>query len=122
MGTLRMPTIPGLAGGFARGDWPQVEPMAAAEALAKLFSKKNTAVLTGAGVSVDSGIRAYRGPCLVDRMIGGQGHSLQADALVQVEMAHTRPKRTTDRSFTTSKPVYCCLMGLCRKSKCVASY
>lgn len=61
MGTLRMPTIPGLAGGFARGNWPEVAPQAAAEALARLFSDKNAVVLTGAGVSVDSGIRAYRG-------------------------------------------------------------
>lgn len=62
MGSIRMPTIPGLANGFVKGNWPQLSPQDAVHILTKLLSQdKNTLVLTGAGLSVDSGIRAYRG-------------------------------------------------------------
>lgn len=69
MGSIRMPTIPGLASGFTRKDLPRVTKEAAAEALAELFARRNTLVVTGAGVSVDSGIRAYRGKIGFWRML-----------------------------------------------------
>lgn len=38
-----------------------ISPAAAAERVAEFLAPGNVTVLTGAGVSVDSGIRAYRG-------------------------------------------------------------
>ena len=38
-----------------------ISPAAAAERIASFLAPGNVATITGAGVSVDSGIRAYRG-------------------------------------------------------------
>lgn len=38
-----------------------ISPAAAIERIAEFLAPGNVAVITGAGVSVDSGIRAYRG-------------------------------------------------------------
>ena len=40
----------------------RIPPVEAVHRLAEFLAKGNVTVITGAGVSVDSGIRAYRGP------------------------------------------------------------
>jgi len=57
---IRVPDIPHaiLSTSFAP---PQISPAEAIDRIAAFLELGNVAVLTGAGASVDSGIRAYRG-------------------------------------------------------------
>jgi hypothetical protein len=56
---ISIPTLPKLMNNLA--SLPLVSIPEAAEILELFLRKRSTTVLTGAGVSVDSGIRAYRG-------------------------------------------------------------
>ena len=58
---VSVPTIPTSAFRTASAATASVLPAVAAEQVASFLSKGKAAVITGAGVSVDSGIRAYRG-------------------------------------------------------------
>jgi NAD-dependent deacetylase sirtuin 4 len=53
-------SVPGLPSTTTASSKP-TSPVKAYYRLSEFLSKGNVAVLTGAGVSVDSGIRAYRG-------------------------------------------------------------
>lgn len=98
-----MPTIPGLASGFVKGNWPQLSPQDAVDILTKLLSQdKNTLVLTGAGLSVDSGIRAYRGALHSARVWEDSADCV----FLQAKMAHTQPRRTIGLFSITSKPSF----------------
>ncbi|EIW58551.1 DHS-like NAD/FAD-binding domain-containing protein [Trametes versicolor FP-101664 SS1] len=57
---VSVPTIPD-AVLRAAAQTPTVSPAVAVDRIARFFEHGHVAVLTGAGVSVDSGIRAYRG-------------------------------------------------------------
>lgn len=57
---VSVPTIPD-AVLRAATQKPSISPAVAVDRIARFFEPGNVAVLTGAGVSVDSGIRAYRG-------------------------------------------------------------
>lgn len=56
---LKIPGIPEAL--LSRNTTPAIDVLAASERVATFLSKGNTLVMTGAGVSVESGIRAYRG-------------------------------------------------------------
>jgi len=57
---VSVPTIPQTIA-MAWSSVKQPSPSAAIERISEFLAPGNAAVLTGAGVSVDSGIRAYRG-------------------------------------------------------------
>ncbi|KAI0372615.1 DHS-like NAD/FAD-binding domain-containing protein, partial [Pilatotrama ljubarskyi] len=57
---VSVPTIPDAVLRAAHTQ-PRVSPAFAVDRIARFLSPGNAAILTGAGVSVDSGIRAYRG-------------------------------------------------------------
>ncbi|KAJ1306351.1 hypothetical protein OPQ81_007357 [Rhizoctonia solani] len=56
---LKIPTIPENL--LSRKTTVEVDVRVASERVADFLSRRNTLVVTGAGVSVESGIRAYRG-------------------------------------------------------------
>lgn len=58
---VSVPTIPDAVFRTANAGNAQITPAVAASRVADFLAKGKTAVITGAGVSVDSGIRAYRG-------------------------------------------------------------
>ncbi|KAI8996617.1 DHS-like NAD/FAD-binding domain-containing protein [Trametes punicea] len=58
---VSVPTIPDAVLRTAQQQRVKVTPAFAADRIARFLTRGNAAVLTGAGVSVDSGIRAYRG-------------------------------------------------------------
>ena len=58
---VSVPTIPDAVLRSATSQARQISPAAAIERIAAFLSGGDVAVITGAGVSVDSGIRAYRG-------------------------------------------------------------
>ena len=57
---ISVPTIP-TAVLSAASTAGRITPSAAVERIAEFLAPGNVATITGAGVSVDSGIRAYRG-------------------------------------------------------------
>ena len=57
---VSVPTIPDAVLRSARSP-RRILPAAATERIARFLAEGDVAVITGAGVSVDSGIRAYRG-------------------------------------------------------------
>lgn len=57
---VSVPTIPDVLLRSA-SPAPSTSPAAAVERIANFLAPGNVAVITGAGASVDSGIRAYRG-------------------------------------------------------------
>ena len=59
---VSVPTIPdAVLRSAADAAGKRIAPAAAVQRVADFLSHGKTAVITGAGVSVDSGIRAYRG-------------------------------------------------------------
>ena len=58
---VSVPTIPDAVLRSARSQLRRISPAAATERIASFLAEGDVAVITGAGVSVDSGIRAYRG-------------------------------------------------------------
>ena len=58
---VSVPTIPDAVLRSANSQTRRISPALAIDRIAAFLSHGNTAVITGAGVSVDSGIRAYRG-------------------------------------------------------------
>ena len=58
---VSVPTIPDAVLRTANSQHRRIAPAFAVERISRFLSDGNAAVLTGAGVSVDSGIRAYRG-------------------------------------------------------------
>ncbi|KAI0738517.1 DHS-like NAD/FAD-binding domain-containing protein [Daedaleopsis nitida] len=58
---VSVPTIPAAVLRSANAQSRSISPAHAVDRIADFLSKRNVAVITGAGVSVDSGIRAYRG-------------------------------------------------------------
>ncbi|CAE6517544.1 unnamed protein product [Rhizoctonia solani] len=56
---IKIPTVPEAL--LSRGPTPVVDVLVASERVASFLNDGNTLVVTGAGVSVESGIRAYRG-------------------------------------------------------------
>ena len=59
---LSVPNIPpGILSTAAQRNAPTVSPSEAVQRIAAFLSSGRAAVLTGAGVSVDSGVKAYRG-------------------------------------------------------------
>ncbi|TBU34099.1 DHS-like NAD/FAD-binding domain-containing protein [Dichomitus squalens] len=58
---VSVPTIPDAVLRTANSQNKRIPPALAIERISAFLSNGNTAVITGAGVSVDSGIRAYRG-------------------------------------------------------------
>lgn len=59
---VSVPTIPVKLASASQNSRVQLTPLAAIERISDFLRPGNVALLTGAGVSVDSGIRAYRGP------------------------------------------------------------
>ena len=58
---VSVPSIPDAVLRTASAGSVRISPAVAADRVAQFLSKGSAAVITGAGVSVDSGIRAYRG-------------------------------------------------------------
>ena len=58
---VSVPTIPDAVLRSANSQSRRISPALAVERISAFLSNGKTAVITGAGVSVDSGIRAYRG-------------------------------------------------------------
>ena len=58
---VSVPTIPDAVLRTANSQHRRIAPAFAVERISRFLSDGDAAVLTGAGVSVDSGIRAYRG-------------------------------------------------------------
>ena len=58
---VSVPSIPDAVLRTASAGSVRITPALAADRVAQFLSKGTAAVITGAGVSVDSGIRAYRG-------------------------------------------------------------
>ncbi|RPD59059.1 DHS-like NAD/FAD-binding domain-containing protein, partial [Lentinus tigrinus ALCF2SS1-7] len=58
---VSVPTIPDAVLRTANSQQRRISPAVAVERISHFLSKGDAAVITGAGVSVDSGIRAYRG-------------------------------------------------------------
>ena len=58
---VSVPTIPDAVLRTANAQKRRISPAVAVDRIAAFLAHGNAAVITGAGVSVDSGIRAYRG-------------------------------------------------------------
>ena len=58
---VSVPTIPDAVLRSANSQNKTISRLHAIERISNFLSRRNVAVITGAGVSVDSGIRAYRG-------------------------------------------------------------